>query len=129
MGGSAGHVSMSLSKKFPDLKFIVQDFKETVEANEKTLPADFQGKISYQAHDFFNPQVAHGADVYMMRHICHCWPDKYLIKILKGIVPAMAPRSKIVVVETIVLPPGHYDWLEERWARLVNIFELDVALC
>lgn len=116
VGGSAGHVSQSLAKRFPDLKFIVQDFRETVEANEKTLPAEFKGRISYQLHDFFKPQPVR-ADVYMMRHICHCWPDKYLIKILQQTVPAMDPNAKIVVVETVVLLPGEYGFLEERWAR------------
>ena len=113
---------MSLSKRFPDLSFVVQDFKETVEANAKTLPEEFKGRISYQEHDFFKPQPAK-ADVYMMRHICHCWPDKYLIKILQNCVPAMSPTAKIVVVETVVLPPGQYDFLEERWARYVQILD------
>ena len=107
---------MALAQRFPNLKFIVQDFKETVQASEKTLPAEFKGRISYQAHDFFEPQPVK-ADIYMMRHICHCWPEKYLIKLLQQTMQAMGANSKIVVVETIVLPPGQYDFLEERWAR------------
>ncbi|KAI4159295.1 MAG: hypothetical protein LQ342_006699 [Letrouitia transgressa] len=122
MGGSAGHVSMALAKRFPQLKFVVQDFKETVTASEAALPAEFRDRISYQAHDFFKPQPLNGAAVYMMRHICHCWPDKHLIKILQQNVPAMGPDSKIVVVETIVLPPGEYSYLEERWARNMDLF-------
>ncbi|KAI4211975.1 MAG: hypothetical protein LQ351_005315 [Letrouitia transgressa] len=117
MGGSAGHVSMALAKRFPQLNFVVQDFKETVTASEAALPAEFRDRISYQAHDFFKPQPLNGAAVYMMRHICHCWPDKHLIKILQQTVPAMGPDSKVLVVETIVLPPGEYSYLEERWAR------------
>ena len=39
----------------------------------------------------------------MMRHICHCWPEKYLIKIFQQTVLAMDPDSRIVV-ETVVLP-------------------------
>ena len=107
---------MALGKEFPKLKFVVQDFKETVEESEKQLPAEFKDQISYQAHDFFKPQPLK-ADVYMMRHICHCWPDKQLIKIFQQLVPAMEPNSKIIIIETIVLPPGHYGYLEERWAR------------
>ena len=116
MGGSAGHVSIALARRLPNLNFVVQDFKETVEAAEKTLPAEFKGRVSFQAHDFFNPQPVR-AEVYMMRHICHCWPDKYLIKILQQTVLTMDPGSRIIVVETVVLPPGQYGFLEERWAR------------
>ena len=60
----------------------------------------------------------------MMRHICHCWPDKYLIKILQQTVPAMDRDAKIVVVETVVLFPGEYGFLEERWARYVDLIFL-----
>ncbi len=105
MRGSAGHVSVALARRFPNLNFVVQDFKETVEASEKTLPAEFKGRVSFQAHDFFNPQPVR-AEIYMMRHICHCWPDRYLIKILQQTVLAMEPGSRIIVVETIVLAPG-----------------------
>ena len=117
MGGSAGHVSQALAKRFPNLKFVVQDFKETVEASAKVLPEEFKGRITYEPYDFFKGVNPQQADVYMMRHICHCWPDKYMIKILQNIVPSMGPNAKIVVVETIVLPPGEYGYLEERWAR------------
>ena len=109
------------------MKFVVQDFKETVEASEKTAPPELKGRISYQAHDFFKPQPVR-ADVYMMRHICHCWPDKYLIKILQQTVPAMDPHAKIIVVETVVLPPGQYGFLEERWARYVSCLDFRVVL-
>ena len=112
MGGSAGHVSIALARRFPNSNFVAQDFKETVEASEKTLPAEIKGMVSFQAHNSFNPQPE-CAEVYMMRHICHCWPDKYLIQILQQTALAMDPDSRMIVVETVVLPPGQYVFLEE----------------
>ena len=82
MGGSTGLVGIALARRFPNLNFVVQDFKETVEASEKTLPAGFKGRVSFQPHDFFNSQPE-CAEVYMMQHVCHCWPDKDLIQILQ----------------------------------------------
>ena len=107
---------MALARKFPKLNFIVQDFKETVEENQKTLPEEFKGRISYEVHDCFTPQPV-VADVYMMRHMAHSWPDKWCIKLLKETAVAMKPGSRMIIIETVVLPPGQYDYLEERWAR------------
>ena len=114
MGGSAGHVSIALARRFPNLNFVIQDFQETVEATEKTLPGEFKARVSFQAHVFFSPQPVR-AEVYMMRHICHCWPDNNLIKILQQTVLAMDPGSRIIVVETVDIPPEQYCFLEERW--------------
>ncbi|KAI4213304.1 MAG: hypothetical protein LQ351_004045 [Letrouitia transgressa] len=125
VGGSAGHLSMALAKKFPKLKFIIQDMKETVEENRRNLPAEFQDRISYEIHDFFTPQPIK-ADIYLMRHIVHSWPDKWVIKLLKETAVAMEPNSKIIIVETIVLPGGQYDYLEERWARKMDLLMFTV---
>ena len=114
---------MALAKKFLKLKFIVQDMKETVEENQKTLPAEFKDRISYQVHDCFTPQPVE-ADVYMMRHMAHSWPNKWCIKLLAETAVAMKPGSRMIIIETVVLPPGQYDYLEERWARYVVPFVL-----
>ena len=116
MGGSAGHVSIALARRFPNSNFVAQDFKETVEASEKILPAEFKGRISFQAHNSFNPQPE-CAEVYMMQHVCHCWSDKDLIQILQQTALAMNPTSTSIVVETVVLPPAQYVFLEERRPR------------
>ena len=52
MGGSASHVSIALARRFPNQNSVDQDLKETVEASEKTLPAELKGRVSFQAHDF-----------------------------------------------------------------------------
>lgn len=116
VGGSAGHVSIEIAKKFPNLSFVVQDFPHTVHQAEKTLPTELKGRVSYMPHDFFEPQPVHGR-AFLMRHICHDWSDKYSIKILQRIVPAMGADSKIIIVENVVLPPGQYSFLEEKWTR------------
>ncbi len=95
---------------------MVQDFPHTVQQAETTLPTEFKGRVSYMPHDFFKPQPVRGR-AFLMRHICHDWSDKYSIKILQQIVPAMDADSKIVMVENVVLPPGQYSFLEEKWTR------------
>ncbi|KAL2054933.1 hypothetical protein ABVK25_004755 [Lepraria finkii] len=120
VGGSTGHVSIALAKIFPNLNFVVQDFPHTVQQAQESLPAEFQERISFMPHDIFRPQPVRGS-VYLMRHICHDWSDKYSIKILQQIVPAMDADSKIIMVEHVVLPPGHRSFLEEKQTRNLDL--------
>jgi hypothetical protein len=47
---------MDLAKKYPKLKFVVQDLPEPVELGEKDLPTEYKDQISFQVHDFLTPQ-------------------------------------------------------------------------
>ena len=66
---------------------------------QSVVPASLRSRITFQAHDFFTPQPVRGAAVYFMKHILHDWSDPYAARILKQIVPAMAPTSRIVFME------------------------------
>ena len=79
------------------------------------MPPDLKDRISFQVHDFFTPQPV-AADVYFMRWILHDWSDKYAIRIIRNIVPAMKPGSRIVIMETVLQPPGKLSFIGERMA-------------
>lgn len=53
--------------------------------------------------DFFTQQPV-TADVYYFRSIFHNWADKYCIRILQNLVPALKPGARIVIHERIL--PG-----------------------
>ena len=112
---------MALAKSFPKLNFIVQDMKETVERNQNNVPEEFKGRVSFQTQDCFTPQPVE-ADVYLMRHMAHSWPEKWCVKLLKEQAVAMKPGSKIIIVDVVVPPPGECAYLEERWVRYVLLF-------
>lgn len=46
------------------------------------------------------------ADVYFFKWIFHDWSDKYCIKILRALIPALKKGARIVVNEFIVPAPG-----------------------
>ena len=102
VGGSHGDASFALARKYPGLSLIVQDLAEVV-ANTK----EEEGlNVKFMAHDFFEEQPVKNADVYLYRCTFHNWPDKYCIKILKALVPALK-RGACVLIMDLVLPlPG-----------------------
>jgi hypothetical protein len=89
-----------LAKAFPDLEIIVQDLPEAGPVFEKDVPAELKSRVRFMAHDFFTPQTVQ-ADIYMIKLILHDWPDAESIKILRGLIPALRPGSKVLFVDYV----------------------------
>ncbi|KAI0145085.1 S-adenosyl-L-methionine-dependent methyltransferase [Xylariaceae sp. FL1272] len=106
VGGSRGSVSIALARKNPSISFIVQDLETVIAAAKISAPSDVAGEVKFQVHDFFIPQPVVGADIYFFRWIFHNWSDKYCIKILRSLIPALKPGSKIIISDT-VMPPAN----------------------
>ncbi|MCJ1353124.1 MAG: hypothetical protein MMC33_003109 [Icmadophila ericetorum] len=123
VGGSEGHVSISLARAYTDLKFIVQDAPETVAGAKEKLPVDVADRVEFMAHDFFTDQPI-TADVYILRWVFHNWPDKFCIKILQKLIPALKPGARIVVNDSLVPDPDTLSLLEERQTRAMDMLML-----
>ena len=117
VGGGLGHVSVALASHSPTVKCIVEDWPDVVAQGQEGLPADLQGRVSFQAHDFFQEQPIKGADVYLLRIVLHDWSDKYAKMIIKAIIPALVPGAKVVINDRMVPGLGEVHYLTEREAR------------
>lgn len=113
IGGSHGDVAVSLARRFPNLRCVVQDLPEVVAS--ATVPEGLEDRLSFQAHDFFTEQPVKDADVYLFKWIFHDWSDKYCIRILRALIPALKRGARIVVSEFIMPDPGVIPlYLEKR---------------
>lgn len=109
IGGSHGAVSIAMLKRSPSLKCIVQDLPAAIEAGEakrQDLPENIKPRLEYQMHDFFDEQPVKDADVYFFRAVLHDWPDKYGIKILRALVPALKRGARIMLHEAVMPEAG-----------------------
>ncbi|KAL8838358.1 MAG: hypothetical protein Q9170_002165 [Blastenia crenularia] len=114
IGGGHGSVSQVLAKATKNIKFVVQDLPGTVEQAKKEIPSDMSGRIEFIAHDFFTEQPTKEADVFFMRWILHDWSDKYCVKILRALVPAMKRKEQRIVLYEYVLSEVPDTRLTER---------------
>lgn len=105
IGGSHGFVCVALARKFPSISFVVQDLEPVITGGQENVPPDVEGRVSFMAHDFLTQQPVLGADVYFFRWILHNWSDKYSIKILRNLIPALKPGAKIIVSDGILPGP------------------------
>ena len=97
VGGARGPVSISLAREFPDLSFVVQDLEDIVVEGQRELPEDLKERIEFMPHDFFTAQPVKNADVYYYRGCFHNWPDKYAVRILQALIPALKSGARVVI--------------------------------
>jgi O-methyltransferase domain len=116
-----GHVSKALAESFPSFTVIVQDASEVVEQSNVALAAaQAEGRllnVSFQEHNFFSPQPVKDADVYFLRQIMHDWPKKEATMILRALLPALKPGTRVLVSEYVIPPPGRLTGLDDKIIR------------
>ena len=117
IGGSHGSVCIQLLRCYPSLRCIVQDLPQIVAGAE--IPPDLHSRLSFQAHDFFSEQQVKGADVYFFRSIIHDWHDKYAIKILRNLIPALKGGARVIFNEICLPEPGILSCYQEQFLRFV----------
>ncbi|KAM0344479.1 hypothetical protein ACHAPU_007451 [Fusarium lateritium] len=109
VGGSSGSTAIMLAQAHPDLKLVIEDLPEplkTAKARVSELSEDVGGRIEILEYDFFTPQPVKHADVYLLRTILHDWPSLEAIKILQGVVKAMGPSSRLLIMDMVLPTPG-----------------------
>jgi 6-hydroxytryprostatin B O-methyltransferase len=109
VGGSGGSTGIMLAKAHYNLSLTVQNLPgriTNVQYNIAELPRDVQLGVQAFVHNFFQSEPLKEADVYILRNTMHNWPDVAAIKIVKGIVDVMAPSSRLLIMDMILLKPG-----------------------
>jgi hypothetical protein len=119
VGGSQGHVSIHLARKYPHLKFVVQDMPTVVDGAGEKVPEDVRERVEVVAHDMFTEQPVKEADVYLLRFVMHDWPDKYCVKILENLVCALKKGARIVIQDHLLPEVGTLSLLQEMQIRYV----------
>lgn len=122
VGGGLGHVSRALVDHNPTVKCVVEDSPDVIVQGQEGFPADLEGRVSFQAHDFFQEQPVKGADVYLLRLVLHDWSDKYSKMIIRALIPALKPGAKVVINDRVIPGRGEAPYLAEREARSVLLY-------
>lgn len=127
VGGGLGHISVAIAKEHPNLVFQIQDFEDLAKESAELVEQNrLAGRVSFTPHDFFGKQPARGAKIYLLRNILHNWSDLYCRRILKPLVEAMGPDSRIVVCDIVLPPPNTMPKTQEARIRALDLTMLSM---
>lgn len=116
VGGGTGGVAVEIARMLPRVRCVVQDLPDVVAGAE--VPEDLgEGRVRFMQHDFFEEQPVRGADVYLLRWVLHDWSDKYAVRILRNLVPALKRGARVLAVDLCLPPPGALSPYRERSVR------------
>ena len=128
IAGNIGACSVQIAEADPGLKIIVQDLPEIVRRAEdpssSVVPDKMRDRFTFMVQDFFEPQPVQNAEVYFQRMNYHNYSDQYAIKILRSLVSAMGPKSRIVVSDMLLPPIGAPPGPVERFMRTMDLMVL-----
>ncbi|EME44652.1 hypothetical protein DOTSEDRAFT_24658 [Dothistroma septosporum NZE10] len=65
-------------------------------------------------HDFFSEQYVKNADVYFFRFIFHNLADKYAVKILHALIPALKAGARIVICQVLHNAVATTKWTQKQ---------------
>lgn len=115
VGGSHGMVTIALAQHADNVHCIVQDLPDVIAEGRSKLPPHLSGKVEFMEHDFFAEQPVQGADVYFFRWIFHDWSDKYCVRLLRALIPALKDGARIIISDFTIPPPcvvpRYSEWL------------------
>lgn len=117
VGGSRGSDVIHLARLYPELSFVVQDLPGMIEGAE--VPPELRDRVGFVPYSFFTPQTV-SADVYMIKQCFHNWPDHYCVRILQNQAPALRSGARLIVIDSVVPPPGTMSLTDERNVRYVS---------
>ncbi|KAI1171048.1 O-methyltransferase-domain-containing protein [Nemania sp. FL0916] len=122
IGGANGHISIGLARKFPSLRCIVQDRSPQMISQAQQ---DCDGRVTFEQHDFFDPQPVHDASAFILRHCTHNYSDGDVVKIIRAVVPALehcAPGTPLLINDIVLPEPGTAPKSEEHNLRQIDIY-------
>jgi len=101
VGGGTGAMLAAVLQALPHVRGTLVDFPRTVErAVETFAQAGVADRATVAGQSFFDP-LPPGADLYVLRHVIHDWPDRESVALLSRCAGAARPNGRVVVLDGV----------------------------
>jgi hypothetical protein len=102
VAGGKGSVACSVLAKHPQLHAIVFDQRHMQQAAiDRIERAHLSSRCRFVGGSMLE-SVPEGADLYLIKHVIHAWPDRGAVQILSNIRSAMPAASRLVLIEGVL---------------------------
>lgn len=123
VGGGQGAMLAGLLSAEPTVQALVADRPEVAAAATAALERAGLGDRAHGEPTDFFVFVPSGGDVYVLSNVLHDWDDPEALQILRVVRTAMAPGSRLLVVENVLDAPGRAPQ-QQRDVHLIDLHML-----
>ncbi|HYC23959.1 MAG TPA: methyltransferase [Candidatus Bathyarchaeia archaeon] len=103
VGGGWGALLPAILARYPEMRGTVFDLPHCRDgANRTFAKTRLSGRCEFVAGSFFEAVQPPGADAYILKNVIHDWNDERSVAILRNCRAAMAPGSRLLLVEAVV---------------------------
>ena len=107
VGAGYGPLTVAVLEKFPDVRGVVFDLPEVIDAAPAQFPVTNDSvarRITYVPGDMFKDVPP--ADAYVLKLILHDWDDASCAKILANVCARMEPGGRVISIDNVMPPLG-----------------------
>jgi hypothetical protein len=107
VGGNHGALTIAVLEKYAEIRGVVFDRPEVIEAAPAKLPvknASVARRLRYEPGDMFK-QVP-PADAYVLKLILHDWDDASCATILKNVCTRLERGGRVIAIDSVMPPLG-----------------------
>lgn len=107
IAGGHGFLLATILARHPRMKGTLYDLPHVIAGAKSGPLTPFQDRCTFASGDMFSCVPA-SADVYIMKHIIHDWPDDLCVRILEACRKVVNAGGKLLVVDNVIQPGNDF---------------------
>jgi hypothetical protein len=122
VGGGQGTLLQAILERHPDATGMLFERPQVAAmARAQFKTSDLAPRCRVIAGDFFR-SIPTGGDLYLLKKVIHDWDDARAVTILRSCRAAMAPQSRLLLLEPVIAEPN-----APSFAKLLDLLMLVVS--
>ena len=122
IGGGLGGQLYEILLINEKLQATLYELPNVIDLAQNTVPKNIsQERVSFIKGSFFEA-VPSGAELYLLKRVLHDWDDDAAVTILKQCAQAMAPESRLLIIEAIVKDKNERDFVKDIDVAMLVLF-------
>lgn len=127
---ASARMSAQLAEKFNGLEMVIvgqSKFAPVINGELADLPAGLTSRIACQFSEGSMLEFDGKADVIMLRHLLHHFPEQAAVRMLSNLATKLKPNGVILIVDLVLPKPGAANGYDEALLRTRDLIHTELS--